>query len=84
MLKQNNLLIFILALGTFSILNTEVGIIGILPLIADNFQVSLSQAGLLVSSFALIIAISGIIMPLIFSRFNRKYVMLMVLGIFIL
>ena len=84
MLKQNNLLIFILALGTFSILNTEVGIIGILPLIADNFQVSLSQAGLLVSSFSLIIAISGIIMPLIFSRFNRKYVMLMVLGIFIL
>ena len=55
-----------------------------MPLIADDFQVSLSQAGLLVSSFALIIAISGIIMPLIFSRFNRKYVMLMVLGIFIL
>ena len=81
-MRNANLLIFILAVGTFSILNTEVGIIGILPLIATTFSVNISQAGLLVSLFALIIAISGPTMPLLFSKINRKKVMLLVLGIF--
>jgi DHA1 family inner membrane transport protein len=84
MTKQNNFLIFVLTIGVFSILNTEVGIIGILPLIADTFHVSVSQAGLLVSLFALVIAISGPTMPLVFSGINRKKVMLLVLGIFVL
>lgn len=80
--KNHNVLILILAIGTFSILNTEVGIIGILPLIAEKFNVDITQAGLLVSLFALIIAGAGIIMPLLFSGFNRKKVMIAVLTIF--
>lgn len=84
MTKQNNLLIFILILGVFAIINTEMGVIGILPLIADNFQVSVSKAGLLVSLFALAVAIAGPTMPLLFSGINRKKVMLIVLGIFLL
>lgn len=80
--KNHNVLILILAIGTFSILNTEVGIIGILPLIAEKFSVDITQAGLLVSLFALIIAGAGIIMPLLFSGFNRKKVMIAVLTIF--
>ena len=40
------------------------------------------HAGLLISLFALGVAIAGPTMPLIFSRFNRKYVMLLVLGLF--
>ncbi|GIM28393.1 MFS transporter [Clostridium polyendosporum] len=84
MTKQNNLLIAILTLGVFAIINTEMGVIGILPLIADNFHISISKAGLLVSLFALAVAISGPIMPLLFSGINRKKVMLFVLGIFLL
>lgn len=80
--KNHNVLILILAIGTFSILNTEVGIIGILPLIAEKFSVDITQAGLLVSLFALIIAGAGIIMPLLFSGFNRKKAMIAVLTIF--
>ena len=80
--KNHNVLILILAIGIFSILNTEVGIIGILPLMAEKFGVDITQAGLLVSLFALIIAVAGIIMPLVFSGFNRKKVMLTVLTIF--
>ena len=80
--KNHNVLILILTIGIFSILNTEVGIIGILPLIAEKFSVDITQAGLLVSLFALIIAVAGIIMPLVFSGFNRKKVMLTVLTIF--
>ena len=82
MTKRNNLLIFILTLGVFAIINTEMGVIGILPLIADNFHVSVSKAGLLVSLFALAVAIAGPTMPLLFSGINRKKVMLLVLGIF--
>ncbi|KRE92118.1 arabinose ABC transporter permease [Paenibacillus sp. Soil766] len=82
--KRNNLLILILTIGVFGILNTEMGIVGILPLIADHFHISISKAGLLVSLFALAVAISGPTMPLLFSGINRKKVMLLVLGVFVL
>lgn len=84
MKKQNNLLIAILTIGVFAIINTEMGVIGILPLVADHFHISISKAGLLVSLFALAVAVSGPIMPLLFSGINRKKVMLFVLGIFLL
>ncbi|MGI8386173.1 MFS transporter [Robertmurraya sp. P23] len=83
MAKQNNLLIFILTIGVFGILNTEMGVIGILPSLAEHFNVSVSKAGLLVSLFALVIAVSGPTMPLLFSGINRKKVMLLVLGVFV-
>lgn len=82
--ERKNLLVFILTVGVFGILNTEMGFIGILPLLADRFHVSISQAGLLISLFALVVAVSGPIMPLLFSGINRKRVMLLVLGVFIL
>lgn len=84
MTKQNDLIILILTIGVFGIINTEMGVIGVLPLIADHFGVSISQAGLLVSLFALVVALSGPTMPLLFSGINRKKVMLLVLGVFIL
>lgn len=82
--ERTNLLIFILTFGVFSILNTEMGVIGIMPLIADDFNVSITKAGLIVSLFALAVAISGPTLPLLFSGMNRKKVMLLVLGIFFL
>jgi MFS transporter, DHA1 family, inner membrane transport protein len=82
--NRNNLLIFILTIGVFGILNTEMGVIGILPDIAEHFHVSVSKAGWLVSFFALVVAVSGPTMPLLFSGINRKKVMLLVLGVFVL
>ncbi|CAG7651845.1 sugar efflux transporter [Paenibacillus solanacearum] len=82
--ERNKLLIIILATGVFGILNTEMGVIGVLPFIADHFNVSIAKAGLVVSLFALAVAISGPIMPLLFSGVNRKTTMLLVLGVFIL
>ncbi|MED3853821.1 MFS transporter [Priestia megaterium] len=84
MSKQNKLLIFVLTLGAFGIINTEMGVIGILPYIADHFHISVSKAGWLVSLFALTVSISGPTMPLFFSGVNRKKAMLLVLGIFVL
>lgn len=83
-MKQKQFLLLILSLGVFSIINTEMGIIGILPMAAGLYHVDIVQAGLLVSLFALGVAIAGPTMPLLFSRFNRKRVMLIVLGVFTL
>lgn len=79
---SNNLLIFILAVGVFGILNTEMGVVGIIPQVAERFGVSVPDAGLLVSGFALIVAVAGPTMPLLFSKMNRKHVMLLSLGVF--
>ena len=76
------MLIFILTLGVFSIINTEMGVIGILPIIVSNYGVNISTAGLLVSLFALAVAVSGPTLPLLLSRFNRKFIMIMVLAVF--
>ncbi|WP_127505703.1 MFS transporter [Paenibacillus humicus] len=84
MARKNQLVLMLLTIGVFGILNTEMGIVGILPSIADHFHVSISKAGLLVSLFALAVAISGPIVPLLFSGFNRKKVLLLVLGVFVL
>lgn len=81
-MRNKKLLIFTLAFGTFSILNTEVGILGILPLIGRKFGVSVSTAGLFVSMFALIIAIFGSVLPVVLKRFNRRKVMLLTLLLF--
>ena len=78
------LLVFILTAGVFGIINTEMGVIGILPLIAEHFHVTVPEAGWTVSIFALVLAISAPIMPLLFSGINRKKVMLLALGVFTL
>lgn len=82
--KENSKgILLILTLGVFSIINTEMGVVGILPLLSQYFGVTISKAGLFVSMFALAVAVSGPIMPLIFSGINRKKVMIMVLSIFV-
>lgn len=81
-MENKGLLVFLLAVGVFSILNTEMGIIGILPMVAEKYGIDIVQAGWLISIFALGVAVAGPIMPLLCSKFNRKKVMLGVLLIF--
>lgn len=83
-INKNSLLVFILTLGVFGIINTEMGVVGIIPLIAETFQVSVPAAGWSVSIFALVVAFSGPVTPLLFSGINRKTVMLTALSIFII
>ena len=83
-LNSGGLLVFILTVGVFGIINTEMGVVGILPLIAETFKVSVPQAGWTVSVFALVVAASAPITPLLFSGVNRKKVMLLALGLFTL
>ena len=83
-MQNRTLLIFILMMGVFGILNTEMGFIGILPYIANTYDVTIVRAGLLISLFAFGVAIAGPTMPLLCSGFNRKHVMLFTLGLFTL
>lgn len=80
---KNNPLILILTLGVFGIINTEMGVVGIIPVIAQTFDVSVPTAGWTVSIFAFVVAFSGPIMPMLFSPMNRKTAMILSLGMFV-
>ncbi len=81
-MNKEKLLIPVLMLGAFGILNTEMSSIGILPVIADRFSLSTSEAGLAVSAFSTTIVISALVTPMLMSRFDRKKVMVLVLFVF--
>ncbi|MWV45636.1 MFS transporter [Paenibacillus sp. HJL G12] len=75
MRKGSPLLILILALGVFGIITTEMGIVGVLPQVTQKFNISTTQAGLLVSIFALVVAVSGPFVTLLASGMNRKVIL---------
>lgn len=79
-----NLKVYILALSTVAVGLVELIVGGILPTIADEFGVSLSSAGQLITVFALIYAIAGPVLLVATSRFERKKVYLISLMIFFL
>ncbi len=70
-------LIWILTAGVFGIINTEMGVVGIVPQIAERFNVSVPEAGLTVSVFALAVALSAPLLPLLCSRFERRSLMVL-------
>ncbi len=74
---------YIGALGFLAIITTEFGIIGILPQIADYYNITIDKAGYLLGAFALIIALTGPFMTLLTSGFDRKKVMLTAIFIFL-
>src|SRR5258708_33309450 len=76
--------IYIMALGAFGIITTEFGVIGILPAIARQFNISIDTAGWLVSGFDLSLALTGPFTGLLTAKFNRKLMMCLVLFTFIL
>lgn len=77
-----NLKVYILALSTVAVGLVELIVGGILPTIAEEFGVSLSSAGQLITLFALIYAIAGPVLLVATSKFERKKVYLISLSIF--
>ena len=75
-------LVAILTFVVFGIINTEMGVVGIIPQIAETFGVTVPQAGWTVGVFALVVAVSAPVMPLLFSGTDRRTVMLLALGLF--
>ncbi len=75
---------YIGCLGFIAVITTEFGVIGILPQIAAHYKITIDKAGMLLSVFALVIALTGPFMTLLVSRFDRKKVMLAAIAIFLL
>jgi predicted MFS family arabinose efflux permease len=84
MVFMKNKIYYVLGLGAFGIITTEFGVIGILPTLANEFNVSINTAGWLLSAFALTVAISGPFTTMLTAKVNRKTIMCFVLGIFVI
>ena len=71
-----------LALGAFGIGATEFAPMGLLPVIAGGLKVSIPQAGLLVTGYALGV-MAGAPLALAGSRLDRKWLLLGLMGLFV-
>jgi len=78
------LALFALTLSAYAIGTTEFVIVGLVPTIASDLAVSLPSAGLLVSLYALGVAIGAPVLTALTGRWNRKNVLLCLMALFIL
>ncbi|ATF91179.1 MFS transporter [Cedecea neteri] len=72
-----------LAMSAFAIGTTEFVIMGLLPEVAGDLQVSIPVAGWLISGYALGVAIGAPIMALLTARLPRKLSLILLMVIFI-
>lgn len=72
-----------LALGGFGIGLTEFVIMGLLPEVAADFQVSEASAGWLISGYALAVVVGALLLTAAVTRFERKPVLAMLMVLFI-
>lgn len=77
------LALWALTLSAFAIGTTEFVIVGLIPTIAGDLQVSLPSAGLLVSLYALGVAVGAPVLTALTGRWKRKKVLLALMGLFI-
>ncbi|UUC44958.1 MFS transporter [Flavobacterium cerinum] len=73
-----------LTISAFGIGTTEFVIVGLLPTVANDLKTSISSAGLLVSLYALGVAIGAPILTALTSHINRKKLLLSVMVLFII
>ena len=73
-----------LTLSAFAIGTTEFVIVGLIPTIAADLHVSLPSAGLLVSLYALGVAIGAPVLTALTGRWKRKSVLLTLMALFVL
>ena len=78
------LALFALTLSAFAIGTTEFVIVGLIPTMAVDLNVSLPSAGLLVSLYALGVAIGAPVLTALTGKWNRKYVLLSVMALFVM
>lgn len=71
-----------LFLGAFAVGTTEFVPAGLVPAISSDLSVSIPTAGLLISAYAAGVAIGGPILSLLTSRFPRKPMILLLMGLF--
>ncbi len=75
--------LFALTLSAFAIGTTEFVIVGLIPTMAADLGVSLPSAGLLVSLYALGVAVGAPVLTALTGNWKRKYVLLSVMSLFV-
>lgn len=78
-----NLTLFALAINAFAIGSTEFISVGLLPLLVKSFHVTLAQAGLTVSLYALGVTIGAPLLTVLTGKWNRRNLMLGIMLLFI-
>jgi DHA1 family inner membrane transport protein len=73
-----------LAMASFGIGTTEFVIMGLLPNVAQDLAVTIPQAGMLVSGYALGVTFGAPILAVATARMERRHALLLLIGIFIL
>jgi DHA1 family inner membrane transport protein len=81
--KSPTLALLALTIGAFAIGMTEFIIMGLLPEVAKNLQVSIPSAGLLITGYALGVAIGAPIITVATHRMKRKQLLLFLMILFI-
>jgi MFS transporter, DHA1 family, inner membrane transport protein len=75
--------ILALAISAFAIGTTEFVIMGLLPQVARDLAVSIPSAGLLVSGYALGVAVGAPLLAVVTSKMPRKLALQLLMGVFI-
>ena len=73
-----------LAIAAFGIGTSEFIIMGLLPNLAEDFRVSIPKAGALVSGYALSVTIGAPPVAIATARLERKFALLLLMGVFTL
>lgn len=81
--KRSSIALYALTLGAFAIGMTEFIIMGLLPEVSADLQVSIPMAGLLITGYALGVAVSAPFITIATHRVPRKAFLLLLMIIFI-
>ena len=71
-----------LAIGAFAIGTTEFSPMGFLPQIAENLNISIPTAGMLITAYALGVMIAAPFMTLWFGRFSQRKALILAMALF--
>ncbi|MEK4082744.1 MFS transporter [Psychrobacillus sp. FSL K6-1415] len=82
--KRSNFALLALAVSAFAIGTTEFVSVGLLPLISNDLDISLTTAGLTVSLYALGVTIGAPVLTSLTSRMPRKSLLLWIMIVFII
>jgi DHA1 family inner membrane transport protein len=74
--------VYALAVAAFAVGTAEFVISGILPLLADSLEVSIPTAGLLVTAYAIGVAIGGPVLTVLTARYSQRAVLIGVMVLF--
>ncbi|MFD9320401.1 MFS transporter [Streptomyces sp. NPDC060053] len=74
--------VHVLALGTFLMGTTEFVVAGLLPEISGDLRVSVAQAGLLITVFAVGMIVGAPLMAMLTLRLPRRLTLMLALGVF--